>query len=108
MAVAGNTCVCTPIGRGVQTFRIRQPDILFRVVQVLSADREHFLNAREVWACRVCGTYFAWMQIPFKDFEDILVRCESAEWPEWKWETLVEIATECRWRGPGVDEKYVA
>ena len=106
MTRAENTCVCSPIGRGAQTFRIREPDKVFRVIQVLSPDYQLYINARAVWACDACGTYFAWLRIPFKDLEEIVVRSESTDWQNWQWNKLVKIAEECRWQGP-VDAPFV-
>jgi dihydrofolate reductase len=101
------SCPCRAVGRGVQTFRIRDPESLFDVVADVGSDRAHFMDARAVWACRTCGQRFAWMRIPYKDHEEILVRAESSDWQNWDWIALAEIADSCRWRGPDLDERYV-
>ena len=100
-------CHCSAVGLGVQTFRIRDPRRLFELVADIGSDYAHFMDAREVWACRNCGQKFAWMRIPYKDFEEILVRGQSPDWETWDWPALVNIADDCRWRGPGHDERFV-
>jgi hypothetical protein len=102
-----NSCQCGAIGRGVQTFRIRQPERLFEVEAEVGSDPAHSLDARAVWVCRSCGQRFAWMRIPFKDHEEILVRVESQDWQSWDWVALARIAESCRWSGPKNDERYV-
>jgi hypothetical protein len=101
------SCQCSAIGRGVQTFRIRDPQRFFDVVADAGSDHAHFLDARIVWACRLCGQKFACMRISYKDIEEILVRVESPGWQSWDWETLANVADGCRWRGPERDARYV-
>ena len=103
----GDSCQCSAVGRGVQTFRIRHPERLFDVIADLGSDYPHLLDAHRVWACRFCGQRFAWMRIPFKDLEEILVRANSPDWQSWDWPALVDIASGCRWRGESLDERYV-
>ena len=102
-----NSCQCSAVGRGVQVFRIRHPEHFFEVVADVGSDCGHFLDARGVWACRLCGQRFAWMRIPFKDEEEILVRADSQNWQDWNWEALAETAGQCRWRGEKIDKRYV-
>lgn len=102
-----SSCQCSAVGRGVQTFRIRHPRHLFDVVVDVGSAHELYMDARAVWACRDCGQRFAWMRILYKDHEEILVRAGSADWQNWNWPALADIADSCRWRGPEVDERYV-
>lgn len=102
-----SSCQCSAVGRGVQTFRIRRPRRLFGVVADLGSDHARFLDARAVWECRGCGQMFAWMRLPYKDHEEILVRAPSPDWRTWDWAALAEVADTCRWRGPELDERYV-
>ena len=101
------SCECNAVGRGVQTFRIRHPRRLFKVVADAGSDPALFLDGRAVWACRLCGRMFAWLRICYKDHEEILVRADSSHWESWDWAALAEVADTCRWRGPGRDERYV-
>ena len=103
-----NSCQCSAVGRGVQAFRIRQPDRLFEVVTDIGSDHAHFLDARAIWACRLCVQKFAWMRILFeKGLEEILVRADSPDWQSWDWSALADIAHSCRWRGEPLDKRYV-
>ena len=77
------------------------------MVTDVGSDHGHFLDARAVWACRLCGQMFAWMRIVYKDHEEILVRAQSPGWQSWDWAVLAEVADSCRWRGPELDERYV-
>lgn len=100
-------CKCAAIGRGVQTFRIRDPEATFRIVAPVGGDPEQMIGARAVWACRACGEFFAWMRLPYKDDEEILVRAPDADLDQWDWAVLAEVADTCRWRGPQVDVRFV-
>ena len=71
-------------------FRIRHPRRLFDVVTDVGSDHVQFLDARAVWACRHCGQKFAWMRIPYKDHEEILVRAVSSDWQTWDWAALAK------------------
>lgn len=96
-------CRCAAIKRGVQTFRIGKPAIDFEYLQQLPGIPEQWISARAVWACRHCGQFFAWMRIPYKDEEEIIVRTDSNDPQSWDWASLARIADECRWRGPSLD-----
>jgi hypothetical protein len=100
-------CDCIVIGRGVQVFRIRDPAKHFDKVADVGALPEAFLEDRQVWKCRGCGELFAWMRIPFKDTEEIIVRARSSDWHQWRWAELAEVAGQCRWRGPQWDPRHV-
>jgi hypothetical protein len=105
-----SACKCEAIGKGVQTFRVRwlTRRFLFRRVAHLGGIYEQYIGSRQVWQCRRCGQMFAVMRIPFNDEEEILVRAESPDWAAWDWGALADIAGRCRWRGPSLDERYVA
>ena len=103
----GAACRCRALGPGVQTFRIRDPLGLFKVVEDLGPDRERFIDARAVWECRQCGQPFAWLRVIYKDHEEILVRPPVRSWQMWEWGSLAATADRCRWRGPELDERYV-
>lgn len=100
-------CICDAIGPGVQTFRIRKPLTYFECVEQLPGIPELWLSARAIWACRRCGRRFAWMRIPYKDEEEIIVRPGSNDSERWDWRSLAQIADGCRWRGPTTDPRYV-
>jgi hypothetical protein len=82
--------------------------LLFRRIARLGGVFEQSIGSREVWQCRRCGQLFAVMRIPFKDEEEIAVRAENPDWAAWDWSSLADIANRCRWRGPSLDERYVA
>ena len=100
-------CRCRALGPGVQTFRIRHPLRLFRVVADLGPDRDRFIDARAAWECRTCGQPFAWLRVFYKDHEEILVRAQVKSWQMWDWASIAEVADRCRWRGPELDQRYV-
>lgn len=100
-------CPCSAIGQGVQTFRIHRPSVWFKRVAELSPAPQLWLSARSVWTCLYCGQFFAWMRIPYKDEEEIIVRAETNDYANWDWAKLSKAADDCRWRGPGLDVRYI-
>jgi hypothetical protein len=47
------------------------------------------------------------MRIAYKDEEEIIVRAETDDYEDWDWEELAEAGDNCRWRGGGLDVRYV-
>jgi hypothetical protein len=100
-------CKCNKIGVGVQLFRIRNPESSFEIVEELNPDYSKFIGARSIWRCKECGDLFAYLKIPFKDEEEIIVRAKSDDPTTWDWAELVDLAGKVRWRGPELDERWV-
>jgi len=101
------SCKCSAISTGVQTFRIRDISADFEKVADLKPDLANSLDRRSVWACRGCGQHFACIEVPFKDAEEFLIRMNSPDWQAWNWSALPAIAEGCRWRGPQLDARFV-
>ena len=101
------SCKCSAIGIGVQTFRIRDISAHFEKVADLKPDLANYLDSRSIWTCRSCGQFFACIQVPFKDAEEFLIPMSSPDWQAWNWSLLPEIAEKCRWRGPQLDARFV-
>lgn len=100
-------CECEKLNKGAQLFRIRMPSFKFEELHDLGPDYEMFLASRKVWQCKKCGQLFAFMRIPYKDEEDILVRANEADWNSWNWKELADVASSVRWRGPGIDPRLI-
>jgi hypothetical protein len=47
------------------------------------------------------------MLLPYKDEEEIVVRAETNDYADWDWAKLAQAADDCRWRGAGLDVRYV-
>ena len=101
-------CKCKSIGNGVQLFRIRNPQELFEMIEDLGADYSQYIASKQIWRCKSCNSRFAFLRVPFdKDEEDFLLPVEDPEPSIWNWALLVESASDSRWRGPELDEKFV-
>ena len=103
-------CRCQAIGSAVQVFRVRRlsRSLLFRSVVRVRVSLPGCAEGREVWICRQCGQLFARMNIVFdKTREDVIVRAPQNKWQTWDWQLLADNADDCRWRGSGVDKRYV-
>ena len=53
----------------------------------------------------LCGQLFAYMRIPYKDEEEIIVRAHDSNWNDWDWNELANIADSVRWQGPDKELK---
>jgi hypothetical protein len=100
-------CKSDRIGNGVQLFRIRDPQSIFDVVEELEPDHTIFIAARAVWRCKFCGDLFAYLKIPYKDEEEIIVRAKNDKPATWDRSELVHLAGSVRWRGSRVDKRWV-
>jgi hypothetical protein len=95
------------IGIGVQLFRIRHPLRHFEEVADLGPLHEKLIGGRRVWRLRATGVFYALLEIPFKDEEQILVRAPDGDWGAWDWGALAMVAEGCRWRGPDLDDRWI-
>ena len=102
-----STCKCNQIDVGTQVFRIRNPKTHFDIVEEFESDYSQHIAARAVWRCKECGDLFAFLKIPFKDEEEIIVRVQNYNPESWDWSELADIAASVRWRGSALDDRWV-
>lgn len=95
------------IGKGVQLFRIRHPELHFEELADLGPLPSESIGGRRVWRLTGTDAIYALLILLYKDEELILVRAAGRDWTEWDWGHLAEIADECRWRGPGLDDRWI-
>jgi hypothetical protein len=100
-------CISDRISVGAQLFRIRDPESLFDIVEELEPDHSKYISTRAIWICKHCGDLFAYLKIPYKDEEEIIVRALNDNPATWDWSELVDLAGTVRWRGPGLDKRWV-
>lgn len=99
--------VSDAIGRGVQLFRVRSPERHFVEIAELPALQTLCIGRRRVLKARSENVWYALLTIPYKDEEEIIVRGPSAQWENWDWAELADVADSCRWRGVGSAPRYV-
>jgi hypothetical protein len=95
------------IGKGVQLCRISHPELHFEELADLGSLPGLRIGCRRVWRLKGTGVLYALLTLPYKDEELILVRAAGLDWTEWDWGHLAEIADGCRWRGPGLDGRWI-
>ena len=100
-------CKCEQLKNGVQIFRIRTPNEHFVEIEDVGSDYSNYIESRKIWRCKHCGNLFAYLKIPYKDMEEIIVRAPKEEPNNWDWKKLADVADTCRWRGPQTDELYI-
>ena len=95
------------IGKGVQTFRIRNFNQHFEEVKDFGPNCLHYLDARKIVKLKTEGKYYALVRIPFKDVEEFIVQLENENFDDIDWEKIGDIAEHCRWKGPKLDKRYI-
>jgi hypothetical protein len=95
------------IGKGVQLFRVRFVRWHFKKIADLGPLHDKMISGRQVLKLKGTDALYALLTIPYKDEEIILVRADNPDWAQWDWEQLARIASECRWRGPHLDKRWI-
>ena len=94
------------IGEGIQTFRIRDFDRYFSVVEDLGPDYANYLESRKIVTLDDEDILYALVRVPYKDVEEFVIRIttdiDSIDWKE-----IAKRTEECRWRGPELDLRYI-
>jgi hypothetical protein len=80
---------------------------LFDIIEELDPDHSNHIAARSVWRCKQCGDLFAYLKIPQKDEEEIILRVSNGNPQTWDWSELANLAGSVRWRGPKLDKRWV-
>ena len=100
-------CHCHKIGKGVQLFRVKDPENSLIQLEDLGPDYEKHLGSRQIWACKSCNTLYAYIEVPFKDIEKFIIRPDSQNKTNWNWEHFGNIAESCRWKGSHSEKRYL-
>lgn len=101
-------CICKAVGRGAQTFRIRNLAEHFETVAELGELAGQMIKDRKRLSCRHCAQGFVLMQILFdRGEEEIIVKVEKNSQNEVDWKELADLASNCRWRGAELDSRYL-
>jgi len=94
------------IGDGVQTFRIRNFDQHFSIVEDLGPDYANFLESRKIVNLIDEDILYALVRVPYKDIEEFLIRI-STDIKSINWKEIADRVERCRWRGPQLDQRYI-
>ena len=93
------------IGIGVQTFRIRDFNQNFSVVEDLGPDYPNYLAFRKIVKLVDEDVLYAWVGVPYKDIEEFVIRI--ADIVSINWKEIADTTEKCRWRGPQLDARYI-
>ncbi len=93
------------IGMGVGTFRIRDFDKHFSVLEDLGPDYPNFLESRKIVKLIEEDVLYALVQVPYKSMEEFVIRITDPKAIDWK--EIVEKTKNCTWRGPQLDPRYI-
>ncbi len=95
------------IGKGIQTFRIKNFNNLFTVVEDLGPDFPNYLNERKVVKLISENKYYALVEVPYKDIVQFIVQLNDNELNVIDWKLIAKSTERLLWRGPKLDDRYI-
>ena len=100
------TSLSKAIGDGIQTFRIRNFDQHFSVVEDLGPDRANWVKSRKIVKLNGEDIFYALVEVYYKDYEEFVVRI-TTDLESINWKDIADRTEKYRWRGPGLDSRYI-
>ena len=94
------------IGDGVQTFRIRDFDQHFSLVEDLGPDKKNFLMSRKIVKLVDEDLLYLLVEVPHKDVDEFVVRL-TEDISKINWRELARSTAKYQWRGPDLDPRYI-
>ncbi len=94
------------IGDGIQTFRIRNFDQHFSLIEDLGPDRANWLESRKILKLNDEDVYYALVEVFYKDFEEFVVKI-TIDITSINWKEIADRTKNYRWRGPQLDARYI-
>ena len=94
------------IGDGVQTFRIRDFDQHFSIVEDLGPDHKNHLASRKLVTLVGENLLYVLVEIFYKDLEEFVIRIND-DVSKINWKEMARKAEQYRWRGPSLDSRYI-
>lgn len=94
------------IGDGIQTFRIRNFEQHFSIVDDLGPDYANYLESRKIVKLIDEDILYALVRVPYKDIEEFVIRI-TTDINSIDWKEIADRTEKCRWRGPELDQRYI-
>jgi hypothetical protein len=94
------------IGDGVQTFRIRNFDQHFSIVEDFGPDYADYLESGKIVKLIDEDILYALVRVPYKDMEELMIRI-TTDINSINWREIADKTEYCRWRGPELDQRYI-
>lgn len=95
------------IGKGTQTFRIRDFKKQFSEINNLGSDRKNFLKSRKIVNLTAENKLYVLVEVTYKDIEEFIIPIDDQNITDIDWAEIVKKTSSLRWRGSPIEDKYI-